>query len=228
MSVDLLLSKGQGAKEARVIVAVRCLAALVCAHLGTGASHSFVLRQKHAHIHMPLPTKLKPLTKLIQQLGYPEPEAFAQSVIDEGPHQLLAALFVHQAWKWHVVPDGDVTWIDREIASAAKRPNEPYAGLGLALKRCREAGVEDKHLIEMARCHQAATIFRICYLLGDPGFDDPELEDVAWGLFQVDENDRPVGQALDALHELVLGSDPTGREMRPSEDLFFPEGGEKQ
>lgn len=164
---------------------------------------------------MPIPTTLKPLSTLIRRLGYPDSEAFAAHVLKEGPHDLLAALFVQQAWKRYVIKDGDTSWIDDEIAKAIEGPSQPGAGLGHALKRCREAGVSDKDLTEMARCHQAATLFHVCYLLDDPCFEEEELDDVAWGLFQVDEHDQPIGPPIEGIHELVLSADPTGREMRP-------------
>jgi hypothetical protein len=59
-------------------------------------------------------------------------------------------------------------------------------------------------------------LFNICYLLDDPNFAEQELEEFAWGLFEVDENDNPIGARIGSLHESVLATDPTGREMRPS------------
>jgi len=57
-------------------------------------------------------------------------------------------------------------------------------------------------------------LFGLCYLLDDPGDVEDEVKDMAWGLFQVDEDGRPIA-AISSLHESVLETDPTGREMTP-------------
>ena len=68
----------------------------------------------------------------------------------------------------------------------------------------------------MVRVMQYNLLFRLCYLLGDPGDLEPEVQNVSWLLVQVDE-DGEVVDTIDALHESVLETDPTGREMRPRE-----------
>jgi hypothetical protein len=57
-------------------------------------------------------------------------------------------------------------------------------------------------------------LFRLCYLLDDPGDVEDEVRDVTWRLFQVDENNKPVA-IIGGLHESVLETEPSGREMRP-------------
>lgn len=57
-------------------------------------------------------------------------------------------------------------------------------------------------------------LFRLCYLLDDPGLDEPELEHVAWRLFELDVDEQPA-RPMVCLYESVLGMDPTGREMCP-------------
>jgi hypothetical protein len=64
-------------------------------------------------------------------------------------------------------------------------------------------------------------LFGLCYLLDDPDYlrDDcetieKEAGDIVWCLFQIDENGHPVA-VVDGLHESVLETEPTGREMRP-------------
>ena len=46
------------------------------------------------------------------------------------------------------------------------------------------------------------------------GFES-EVKDIAWRLFQVDENDQPIA-AISGLNELVLETEPSGKEMRPA------------
>jgi hypothetical protein len=58
-------------------------------------------------------------------------------------------------------------------------------------------------------------LFQLCYTLDDPNFSEAELADFGCGLFQVDEDDNPMPPRIGGLHESVLDTDPTGREMRP-------------
>jgi hypothetical protein len=64
---------------------------------------------------------------------------------------------------------------------------------------------------------QAQFLFSLCYLLDDPMLTEEELSDFGWGLFEVDTDGRPVPRCIGGLHESVLETDPTGREMRPAE-----------
>lgn len=170
----------------------------------------------HPHPHkMPIPTSETELAKLFAELGANAPELWARSQIQEGIPQLLRFLFLKNAW--NAVPaEGSHAWIDEEIGSSKARPKAPYAGLGQALARCRALGVADEDLTDIARCLQAQMIFSMGYLLEDgPGEPNAELQDVCWGLFQIDENGLPIGRQISGLHESVLELDPTGREMRP-------------
>ena len=87
----------------------------------------------------------------------------------------------------------------KTVAKAAKKGPAPLPG---------------EELIDLVRGAQASLLFQICYLLDDPMLEEPELEDFGWGLFQVDREGFPV-RPIKALHESVLETDPTGREMRP-------------
>lgn len=164
---------------------------------------------------MPIPTSETELTALFSKLGADSPESWARSEIGEGIPQFLRFLFLRNAWAT-VVAEGDHAWIDEQINSSSARPDVPYAGLGLALAKCRALGVADDDVIEIARCLQAQMIFNIGYLLSAGPEEQIEvLDDVTWGLFQTDEEGRPFGRTIDGLHESVLELDPTGREMRP-------------
>lgn len=65
---------------------------------------------------------------------------------------------------------------------------------------------------------QAEFLFSLCYLLEDPGFPEEELSDLSWALFQTSADGNPISQHIGGLHESVLETDPTGREMRPREE----------
>jgi hypothetical protein len=61
---------------------------------------------------------------------------------------------------------------------------------------------------------QASFLFSLCYLLEDPSAEEPEVSEVVWGLFRTDF-DGNVLEPIGGLHESVLETDPTGREVRP-------------
>lgn len=166
---------------------------------------------------MPIPTDENELTALFRELGASSPENWASSQVNEGIPQLLRFFFLKNAWAG-VAVEGETAWIEREIKNARANPNRPYAGLGLALARCVDRGVSSQDLIEVARCLQAQMLFSIAYLLDGPSHEPGALEDVSWGLFQIDDEGQPIGAQISGLHESVLDLDPTGREMRPKSD----------
>jgi hypothetical protein len=155
----------------------------------------------------------KDVAALFRRLGANEPETWAQSQIEEGIPQLARYLFLRQAWR-NVVAEGDSLWIDRAIDRARTAPDEPYAGVGHALARLRSRGATDEELTDVVRGMQAELLFSFCYLLDDPGELEPEASAIGWALAQIDEEGNVVG-TISGLHESVLETDSTGREMRP-------------
>ena len=160
------------------------------------------------------PYTLEELTEIFRSLGSNYPDLSAKSEIEEGIPQLARYIFLQQAWST-IAREGDRTWIDEEIHSARANPDRPYAGLGQALERCLSKGVSTDDLTEIARCLQAQMLFNVGYLIDGPRFTPEPLQEIGWGLFQTDSEDRPFGNQIAALHESVLEFDPTGREMRP-------------
>lgn len=86
--------------------------------------------------------------------------------------------------------------------------------MGQALKKLRARGASDAEIIDLVRGKQAELLFSFCYLLEDPGELEPEVADVSWVLAQLDQEGNVIG-SIGSLHESVLETDPTGREMRP-------------
>jgi hypothetical protein len=156
---------------------------------------------------------LTQLTKLFDELGAHDPEGWARSQIEEGVPQLARYLFLRQAWR-SVVPEGDSSWIDAAIERAKNHPDEPYAGAGLALARLRAKGATDEELTDLVRAMQAELLFSFCYLLEDPGEVEDAVSDITWSLVQIDDEGNAL-ETIGGLHESVLETDPTGREMRP-------------
>jgi hypothetical protein len=158
------------------------------------------------------PTEFRELTALFRKLGAKDPESWARSEVEEGINQLGRFLFLRQAWA-SIFSEDDEGWIDTEIKYARANSSAAGAGLGLALERALVANAARTDLIEIARVAQWQLLHRICYLLDDPSFDEPELADTSWGLFEVDGDGQPI-RRIEGLHESVLETDPTGREMR--------------
>ena len=168
---------------------------------------------------MPIPNSKEELTELFKTLGADEPELWAESQLSEGIPQLLRYMFLKQAWEY-VVPEEDTSWIQNEINRSKTNPNDPYSGLGIALERCLNKGASKSDIIEIARCLQAEMIFNLGYLIGGPAYSmNEKLQDVSWGLFQIDDEGRPFGPQIDGINESVLEFDPTGREMRPKNNF---------
>jgi hypothetical protein len=153
------------------------------------------------------------LTELLTHLGASDPSAWARSEVEEDIPQVARYLFLRQAWQ-HVVPEDDSSWIEVWREMAAQSPAAPGAGIGPALERLQAAGVNREDLTTVVRVMQYSTLFGLCYLLDDPGAAEPEVEDLGWALVEVDPEGN-VGRHIGALHESLLETDPSGREMRP-------------
>jgi hypothetical protein len=160
---------------------------------------------------------LHELTALFRKLGAGDPEGWARSQIDDNSSQLARFLFLKQAWKSVVGED------DREWISEARRvdPDGPGGEIGPAIARVLAAGGDQDDLTKIVRVKQWELLFSLCHLLDDPDWmreEDSEIiekaGDVLWCLVQVDENGQPIA-IVDGLHESVLETEPTGREMRP-------------
>lgn len=149
------------------------------------------------------------LTDLFARLGARDPAQWARSQIEEGIPQLARFLFLRQAWK-SVVPDDDSSWIDAQSRVAS---DQPGGAIAPALRRALAQGIDPVDLTTMVRVMQWQTLAGLCYFLDDPGTLEPVVKDVAWRLFQVNAQDRPIA-VMGELHESVLETDPSGREMR--------------
>lgn len=163
---------------------------------------------------MAIPASESKLRELFSLAGAKDPENWAQSQAQEGINQLHRFLFLRQAWS-KVISECDHAWMDAAISSSEAYPDEPYAGVGRALNRLLKAGATRDDLADLVRGMQAQLLFDFCYLLEDPSLSEDEFAEIGWALVETDSNFEPTSTAIEALHESVLGTDPTGREMRP-------------
>ena len=157
--------------------------------------------------------RLDNLARIFAKLGAPGSEIWARSQVDDGIPQLARFLFLRQAWRGVVAEDA-TEWITRSFERATRHPDEPYAGVGHALRNLRALGARDHDITDLVRGMQVGLLFSLCYLLEDPGLTEPEVADMQWALVQVDEEGNVLSK-IGGLHESVLETDPTGRKMRP-------------
>lgn len=160
--------------------------------------------------------EIKKWAGYFRAFGAEDPEGWARSQVEEGIPQYARLVFLWQAWK-NVVGEGDVKWIKPRITEAERHPRAPGAGIGPALKRLLAAGASREDITEVVRVMQWELLHHIAYQLADPGIVDYPSDDlprVNWTLFEVDEDGQPLHD-IDCLHESVLDTDPSGREMRP-------------
>ena len=165
---------------------------------------------------MALDPEMERLAEAFRALGAYDPEGWARSEVREGINQYARFVFLRAAWTY-VIPEGCTSWIDALIQESDRRPRGPGAGAGPALKRMLAAGASGEDIAEVVRVMQWDVLAGLAYLLADPGvveYPSEELPRVNWTLFEVDDEGQPLWP-IDALHESVLDTDPTGREMRP-------------
>ncbi len=149
------------------------------------------------------------LIEIFEQIGAPNPEDWARSQEGEGIPQLARYLFLRQAWR-QVIPKDDLTWMDAELQ---RTPGSPGATAVPALSRLLSLGADKQDIATIVRTMQWQLLFRMCYLLDDPGDVEDVVSEIAWGLFTVDAAGKPL-EHIGGLHESVLETEPSGTEMK--------------
>jgi len=162
----------------------------------------------------PIAASKDELVALFRSLGAHSPEEWIQYLPEDPSTQLARYMFLKQAWD-SVAQEDDTKWIEDAVARSDKHPEEPYAGLGLVLRKLLAAGIARDDITELARCLQAGMLFRLTYLLDGRAYQVKGLEHINWSLVRTDEEGNPTAEQIGGLHESVLETDPTRREMRP-------------
>jgi len=117
---------------------------------------------------------------------------------------------------WRIIPsEDDLSWVDRVASSPGD--DGPLGDYGAIVRKMLSAGISSADIARFAKIVGYEVAFRLCYHLGDPnasyeGFGDtvPEFE---WDLYEVKDGEPQ--SPISCTHELLLGADPSGREMRP-------------
>ncbi len=159
------------------------------------------------------PKKLRELAEIFERYGAHDPESWARSQLEEGIPQLAIFSFARAMWAC-AADENDDRWIDQEIRRSRDGPNDPCAQIGPALAEMLSKGVSRRAITDLVRVIQYGVLYHVASLL-----DGSRIEDVPihrWRMYEVDEDDHLVA-VIQGLHEVLLGLDPTGREMRPRE-----------
>ena len=78
-----------------------------------------------------------------------------------------------------------------------------------------DAGVQKSDIAQLVRAKQAEFLFDLCYMMGDPSSVEGNDGYVDWSFMELDA-DGNASRSINGLHESVLETDPTGREVRPN------------
>jgi len=145
--------------------------------------------------------------ELLRRLGARRPEQWMAPTEETRRKELLRFLFLREAWSL-LVEKGSSVWIENYLRYGEQFSSGGFATAGRALKRLRAAGAADEDLTDLVRELQAHVLFGICFLLdGSPGLQEPEVADINWTIFEVDQEGHPVLE-FSGLSECVNETDP--------------------
>jgi hypothetical protein len=108
------------------------------------------------------PQDLQRLTERFRAMGALDPESWAKSQLEAGFPQYARLVFLRQAWK-NVIEGNDTSWIDPLIQESERRPRDPGAGAGPALKRLLAAGAPREDITEVVRVMQWQVLIGLAY-----------------------------------------------------------------
>lgn len=138
------------------------------------------------------------LAERFRKLGARNAEEWAQSEVHENIPQLARFVFLRELWKLVV---------SRTNVRALNRFNAPHDdGNGGPFRRIKERGVALADVLAIVREAQSEVIRDVAHLLDQVSELDQDVQDVAWGLFELDAECRPI-RAMDGLHESVDDED---------------------
>lgn len=137
---------------------------------------------------------LAELIERFRQAGCSDPESWARSEHEQGIAQFARFVFLRELWKC-ALPNGSRAWL-----SSLELPNDD--GRGGALRRLKESTANVDDLSELVRAAQASVVRSVASLLDGYAPEGGMVEEVSWGLFELDADFRPERE-IDALHESV-------------------------
>lgn len=141
---------------------------------------------------------LEELIERFRAAGCADPESWARSELNEGISQFARFVFLRELRKC-ALPSGSRAWL-----SGLELPNDD--GRGGALRRLKESTANIDDLAELVRAAQLSVVHAVAYLLDGYSPDGGLVEEVNWGLFELDANGRPARE-MGGLHESIEEDD---------------------
>jgi hypothetical protein len=147
--------------------------------------------------------KLEALIAKFHEAGCTDAESWASSEINEDIAQFARFVFLRDLWKL-AIRKGSREWL-REL----DLPNDD--GQGGAKRRLKESSASIDDLTELVRAAQRHVVRNVAYLLDGYAPGGGHVEEVDWGLFELDDQGQPA-RAMGGLHESVddVGSEVGG------------------
>jgi hypothetical protein len=127
-------------------------------------------------------------------------------------------IILRDIWKY-IADEDDLSWIDNVASQPAN--DGPMGDFGEITRRMLAAGISKHDIARFAKINGYEAAFGALYILdggtlGDDEVRDSEGKEVSWRVQAFDfETDQPIDAGIRGLHESILSTDPTGREMRP-------------
>lgn len=138
-----------------------------------------------------------------RRIGVINPQQWAEAEVQEGLGNIPKAMFLHQAWS-NIPKENDITWLETWMASARRAGESDVLA---ALERMINAGTSKNDIVLVIKEMMARLLYDISYLVDDPSIEDEELEHIAWGLYEENEDMEPI-RRMGCVHELVYDLDP--------------------
>lgn len=128
------------------------------------------------------------------ELGMAEPEEVVRVDLERDAPEMARQTFLRRIWTDYIR-----SWSHENISS--------YRVADDIITQ----GVNTDDIIKLAQMVAYETAFGILWLL-DSGCEPKEGGVRGWRLVEIDDQDHPTGRVIDALHESILGADPTNNE----------------
>jgi len=162
------------------------------------------------------------LEKIFVGLGHSAKNAAYYAKADGARETLIRSTFLHMLWELVIdetsYRDGLPAWIEAWTRSQ-KGDDAPTWGVGAAMKRVLDKGVDPEDLTDIVRAEQFEVIYNVCQLLDGDWLDEvrsrfEEFPEFSWRLCEVrvdeDYKAHPVAPIED-LHSELGDLDPAGR-----------------
>jgi hypothetical protein len=162
------------------------------------------------------------LARILEALGHDPKSAAYYARADNARETLIRSAFLHMLWGLVIAEDahrdGQPAWIEAWVRTEGDGAT-PSWGVGAALRRVLDKGVDPEDLTDIVRAEQWEVIYNVCQLLDGEWLGELRekfkgLPEFSWRLFEVsvdeDYEAHPV-RPIEDLHSQLGEVDPSGR-----------------